>query len=165
MTTALSPQRRYTRALSSPIQPSHSAYSPSKFATISPGSIKTASEPQSVPEPDPVSKLAALPSLSKSLNHLPALAGQSGKQIPVYEGMPSRAQKSSHEKLKMALGNSPAGKHAHEKNGFYTSPFFSMTPMHTNTAQSRIQHTGATQRQKTFRLYVDEDDDEDHVDA
>ncbi|KAG8919891.1 hypothetical protein FRC00_010779 [Tulasnella sp. 408] len=115
--------RRYTRAQSSPMPP-QSTSSPCSSNNSSPSASRlsiSSSTSQSDKIAESVSKLAALPSLSKSLNNLPSLAGQTGKEIPVYEGMPSRAQKSSHEKLKTALGNSANSKFAQEKNGLVSS--------------------------------------------
>lgn len=161
--------RRYTRAQSSPIPP-QSTSSPCSSSNSSPSASRlsiSSSTSQSDKIAETVSKLAALPSLSKSLNHLPSLAGQTGKEIPVYEGMPSRAQKSSHEKLKMALGNSGANsKFAAEKNGLYSSPFFSMTPVHSSSvgakpASAPLPRTrSTTPKQKTFQLYAEDDDSE-----
>ncbi|KAG8846557.1 hypothetical protein FRB96_001961 [Tulasnella sp. 330] len=124
-----------------------------------------------------ISKLAALPSLSKSLNHLPALGPNDTKGISVYEGMPSRAQATSHEKLKLALGLTAASgkdKASTEKNGFYSNPQFGMTPMNTPVVRPRPLPSSSQpgqlsnayplkhQKQGTFSLYEEsEDDDED----
>ncbi|KAG8975100.1 hypothetical protein FRB90_009650, partial [Tulasnella sp. 427] len=106
-----------------------------------------------------------------SLNNLPSLAGQSPKDLPVYEGMPSRAQKSSHEKLKMALGNSATGKFAPEKNGFYSSPFFSMTPVQSSSRGAKPASAplprprSTTPKQRTFQLHAEDEDSSYDEDA
>ena len=48
-----------------------------------------------------MSELAALPSLSRSLNNLSTLGLQDEPSISVYEGMPSKAQAKSHEKVSL----------------------------------------------------------------
>ncbi|KAG9034046.1 hypothetical protein FRB95_013917 [Tulasnella sp. JGI-2019a] len=169
--TAPSPQSTFHKA-----QSSSSSLSSSSSKNSAAGTAAAAEHGRNVAES--INMLAALPSLSKSLNHLPALGPEDTKGISVYEGMPSRAQATSHEKLKLALGVTAASgkdKPSTEKNGFYSNPLFGMTPMSApsvrarpipSRSQSRGQasntYTLTDQNQGTFSLYSEsEDDDED----
>ncbi|KAG8919709.1 hypothetical protein FRC01_001153 [Tulasnella sp. 417] len=127
--------------------PPQSTASPCSSSNSSPSASRlsiSSSTSQSDKIAESVSKLAALPSLSKSLNNLPSLAGQTGKEIPVYEGMPSRAQKSSHEK--------------------YSSPFFSMTPVRPSSVGAKPASAplprprSTTPKQRTFQLHAEDDE-------
>ena len=198
--------RRSFRAHSSPI-PSPNG---SSFRTQHTSPSQSPAPSRVIPPSDSfvsVSMIAALPSLSKSLNHLPSLAGLPVDSIPVYEGMPSVAQKTSHEKvrffprcplsvspflrvltclfqLRAALGKSPSNNAsgANQKMGYvsrtplsfveanpdlvvpqYQSSLFTMTPVHSasQSAPAATQMTASSSRRSGFRLYAEDDDEEE----
>ncbi|KAG8935792.1 hypothetical protein FRC03_005241 [Tulasnella sp. 419] len=190
ITTTITRQASLRRAPSnskSALSNSHPHSAPTRLQTLSSESTYSTSWTESKSPspsteewkklPDPtmtlegkITSLAALPSLSKSLNHLPALVSlRDETQINgcLYEGMPSQAQGKSHEKLRLAITmTTPDSKEwsdlISEKAGMYHKWNYSnlaMTPTETRQQSMTRAKTHAPKKSKFHLCSEDMDDD------